>query len=77
MNDTKFIEPSITDYTKSGLIFDYLDVVNIWMGTDKTNQKHVFGGYILENEVSEDQLTIRIKCESRLYDFKKHRYLKN
>lgn len=76
LNDTKFIEPSITDYTKSGLIFDYLDVVNIWMGTDKTNQKHVFGGYILENEVSEDQLTIRIKCESRLYDFKKTQILK-
>lgn len=63
----------------SGIVFEYRDQVNCYLSDvdGKTNDKEpVFGGYISEAKVSDDLMTIDIKCAGRGIDGSKKSLLK-
>lgn len=68
LNDKKFIDPSTTDYHKSGLVFEYGDSINIKMGETRKSINHSFGGYITAPGLSDDELTIELSGVDRLAD---------
>lgn len=76
LNDQKFIDPTSTDYHKSGLVFEYMDSINIKMGESRFKINHAFGGYITAPQLSEDNLTIRLQGVDRLWDAERGEILK-
>lgn len=76
LNDPKFIDPVSSDYHKSGLVFEYMDSINIKMGETRFKLNHHFGGYITAPTVSDDDLTITIEGVDRLWDAEKGNILK-
>lgn len=76
LNHSSFIDPTFSDYHKSGLVFEYLDSINIRMGENKSSINHEFGGYITVPTLSDDRLTITLSGVDRLYDLTLNEILK-
>lgn len=76
LNDLKFMDPVSSDYHKSGLVFEYMDHINIKMGESRFKINHSFGGYITAPILSDDNLTISIEGVDRLWDAERGRVLK-
>lgn len=76
LNDPKFLDPSASDYHKSGLVFELGDSINIKMGESKKKLNHQFGGYITLPELAENETSIKISGSDRLSDADKKQMLK-
>lgn len=76
LHNKKFERPNLSDYHKSGLVFEYMDPINIKMGENKRKLDHQFGGYITYPTLSENRLTINIEGADRLQDMADNQIMK-
>lgn len=65
------------DENYSGLQFEYLDHINVYIGSNSENMVNMFGGYIIDPTQSDDNSKITLDCADRLFDLKYRNYVYN
>lgn len=62
---------------RSLLKFDYSDPITLWLGSEMRTAKAMFGGYVTDLSMDEDDNILTLSCEDRLFDLKRKPIYKN
>lgn len=61
----------------SHLHFDYNDHITLYLGSDRFNARAMFGGYITDAAIDDENSTLTLGCQDRLLDFNRKPIYKN